>query len=293
MLLPGYFDHARKLGYERRWIVTILLIQLMAVVFEGIGVGIALPILQFMNSNGDTAKLAASSHLWVWMLDGAKAVGIPLNLLTLLLGAFTAIVLRQIFLYARDIFTTGVQFELLRRVRNLGFDRFIHANLGYHDRVRAGDFVNELTTELALAASSLTSAANFFGYVLLAVVYLTLAALLSGVLTLIAFAVLAVAGLLVLRMMGRIRELGTHATRANQQMSSFLVERLKSVRLVRLSGVEDAENAMLAARTQEQRDRLFRAAQGSCTAERDDRADRFGDRVRAALRFGDDPSSRA
>ena len=108
--------------------------------------------------------------------------------MTLLLGAFIAIVLRQIFLYSRDIFTAGVQFELLRRVRNLGFDRYIHANLGYHDRVRAGDFVNELTTELHYAAaSSLTAAANFFGYVLLAVVYLTLAALLSGYLTLIAF----------------------------------------------------------------------------------------------------------
>ena len=56
-------------------------------------------------------------------------------------------------MYARDVFTTGVQFELQRRVRNLGFDRFIHANLGYHDRVRAGDFVNELTTELQMAAS--------------------------------------------------------------------------------------------------------------------------------------------
>ena len=58
-------------------------------------------------------------------------------------------------------------------------------------------------------------------------------------------------------MMRRMRELGRQVTRANQEMSSFLVERLKSVRLVRLSGVEEAENAMLAARTQEQRDRLL------------------------------------
>ncbi len=256
MLLPGYLDLARKIGYERRWIVTILLIHLFAVLFEGIGVGIALPILQFLNSGGDTARLAADSRFWAWIVKGAAAADMPLNLLTLLSCAFCAVVLRQIFMYARDIFTTGVQFELQRRVRNLGFSRFIHANLGYHDRVRAGDFVNELTTELQNALSSMTSAANFFGYLLLALAYLTLAAILSPGLTLIAVSVLAIAALFLTRLMSRMRELGKLVTRANQDMSSFLVERLKSVRLVRLSGVEEAENAMLAARTHHQRDRL-------------------------------------
>jgi ATP-binding cassette, subfamily B, bacterial MsbA len=256
-MLPGFFDYARKLGYERRWMATIVMVQLMAVIFEGIGVGIALPILQYLSSGGDTAKLAASSHLWRLLLGGANVIGIPVNLLSLLSSAFIAIVLRQIFLYARDIFTTGVQFELQRRVRNLGFDRFVHATLGYHDRVRAGDFVNELTTELQLATVSMTAAANFFGYVLLSAAYLTLAALLSGRLTLIAIVVLTAAGALVLRMTRRMRDLGKQVTQANQQMSSFLVERLKSVRLVRLSGVEEAENAMLAAHTWNQRNRLF------------------------------------
>lgn len=256
MLLPGYIDYARKLGYERRWIATILLIQLFTVLFEGIGIGIALPILQYMSSGGDIARLAATSRIWSWMLKGATATGVPLNLLTLLMSAFIAVALRQVFLYTRDVFVTGVQFELQRRVRNAAFDRFIHGSLAYHDRVRAGDFINEITTELQFATSAMTSAANFFGYVLLCFGYLTLAAILSPGLTMIAIAVLTASLLIVLRLMTRMRELSRHVTRSNQDMSSFLVERLKSVRLVRLSGVEDAESAMLAAKTLEQRDRL-------------------------------------
>ena len=205
----------------------------------------------------DATKLAANSKLWAWMIDATKLVGLPLNLPILLAAALLAVVLRQIFLYYRDIFTTGVQFELQRRIRNLGFRRFIYANLGYHDRVRAGDFVNELTTELQTATAAMTSAANFFGYLLLALAYLTLAAMLSASLTAIAAAVLVLAAVVLLRLMRRMRDLGVQATRANQQMSSFLVERLKAVRLVRLSGVEGAEEEMLAARTQNQRDRLY------------------------------------
>jgi len=257
MLLPGYLNYARKLGYERRWMATILLIQLAAVLFEGIGVGIALPILHYVSAGGNTEQLAAGSGLWRWMLEGAKTVGIPLNLFTLLCGAYLAMLLRQIFLYTRDIYTTGVQFELQRRVRNVGFDRFIYANLGYHDRVRAGDFVNELTTELQAATGSMTSAANFCGYVLLSLGYLTLAAILSPSLTLIAVAVLVLAALAVSRLFRRMRALGKDVTRANQQMSSFLIERLKAVRLVRLSGVEEAENAMLFAHSRNQADTLL------------------------------------
>jgi hypothetical protein len=109
-LLPGFFEHARKLGYELHWIVGILVIQLMAVVFEGIGIGIALPILQYMNSGGDTAKLATGSRLWEWMLAVTRALGLPLNLLTLLVVAFLVICLRQVFMYARDLSITGAQF---------------------------------------------------------------------------------------------------------------------------------------------------------------------------------------
>jgi ABC-type multidrug transport system fused ATPase/permease subunit len=255
MILPDYFDHARKLGYKRSWIAAILLIQVFAVFFEGIGLSIALPILQFIKSNGDTAKLAVDSKYWRWMLDAAGIIGVPLNLLTLMCCAFLAIIMRQAFLYMRDVFTAGLQFELQRKVRNLGFDRFIHASLDYHDQVRGGDFVNELTTELQMAGAAMSAASYFIGYIMLSVAYLSVAAVLAANLTLIAFVVFVVAAGLLLVLMRRMRELGKYATRANQEMSSFLVERLKSVRLVRLSAVETAENSLMATKTQDQFDR--------------------------------------
>ena len=257
MLLPGFFEHARKIGYERRWIAAILSLQLAAVLFEGAGIGSILPILQYVNSGGDLDRLVAGSRLWSVLFDGAHALGVPLNLATLLAAAFILLMLRQVFMYGRDMVSAVVKFELQRRVRDHGFDGFIHASLRYHDRVRAGDFVNELTTELAMATTAMTAAANFYGFLLLSLGYLTVAALLSPKLTLIAIFVLAVAAIVLQRMMRRIRALGRQVTHANQQMSSFLVERLKSVRLVRLSGVEEAEKAMLAQRTLEQRDRLI------------------------------------
>ncbi len=256
MPLPGFIAHARKIGYQRSWIVAILSLQLVAVLFEGAGIGSILPILQYVNSGGDLDRLVAGSRMWSVLLDAAHALDVPLNLATLLVSSFVLLLLRQLFMYGRDMVSAFVKFELQRRVRDQGFDAFIHASLRCHDRLRAGDFVNELTTELAMATTAMTSAANFYGYLLLSLGYLTVAAMLSLKLTLIAIAVLSIAALVLQHLMRRIRSLGTQVTHANQQMSSFLVERLKSVRLVRLSGVEEAEKAMLAQRTREQRDRL-------------------------------------
>lgn len=255
MLLPGFLGHLEKIGYERRWVATILGIQLFAVAFEGIGIGMVLPVLEYINNDGDLEQLAAGSRLWRWMVDAAAAIGAPLNLATLLGAVFLAVVIRQIFLYARQVYIGVVQAELTRRVRDRGFRRYIRADLGYHDRVRAGDFVNELTTELERATGAMTSAVNFLGYVLLGLAYIAIVFSLSQPLTLMALGVLTLSALLLVRIMNRIRELGKRVTGANQEMSSFLVERLKSVRLVRLSGVEEAEEEALAGRTREQRDR--------------------------------------
>lgn len=257
MLLPEFLKHAAQIGYRRRWIATILLLQVFAVFFEGVGLGMILPILQFINSGGNVEQLASNSRLWRWLLEATLYAGIPLNLVTLLAGAFSAIVLRQLFQYAREVYTGSVQFELMRQVRDMGFSGFINADLGYHDRIRAGDFVNELTTELQMAAGAMSTGINFLGHIILFAGYLVLAFLISPLLTPLALAVFAISAVILGKITRRAREVGQLVTSANQEMSTFLIERLKSVRLIRLAGVEEAEKEALARRTREQRDRLI------------------------------------
>lgn len=257
ILLPGFFSYARRLGYERRWIATILAIQLGSVLFEGIGVGMILPILELVNAGGRPVDAAAASPFMQWLSNAAVGLGVSVDLATLLSVAFVAILLRQAFSYWREVYTASVQYELMRRVRDTGFQRFLHAGLAYHDHVRAGDFVNELTTELNRGTGAMTSGAKLLGLMVLAIAYLVIVLTLSPSLTLVALAIFIFAIVFLLRIMRRVRQFGDQVTVANQEMSSFLVERLKSVRLVRLSGVEAAEQSALGRRTLEQRDRLI------------------------------------
>jgi len=260
MLLPGFFRYARRLGYKRRWFLTILFLQLFAVVFEGIGIGIILPILEFVRSDGDLAELAATSRIWGHLLTVTEYIGISVSLLLLLIVSFATVVLRQVFVFLREITVSWVTNEMQRQIRDQGFKKFLSVDLEYHDKMDTGGFVNEMTTELVAGLGLISNGSNFIGTLLLTAVYVGIVFMLSPELTMVALSVLIIVSVLLIRFMSRIRKLGQLVTSANQQMSEFLLDRLKAVRLVRLSGVAQAEEDSFNEYTREQRDRNYQRA---------------------------------
>ena len=260
MLLPGFLKYSRRLGYKRRWFLTVLFLQLFAVVFEGIGIGIILPILEFVRSDGDLVSLAVNSKVWRYLLDATEFIGISVSLLFLLIVSFATIVLRQIFVFLREVTVSWIANEMQRQIRDQGFKKFLSVDLEYHDRMDTGGFVNEMTTELVAGLGLISNGSNFIGTLLLTAVYVVIVFLLSPELTLVALSVLAIVSILLIRFMARIRDLGRLVTSANQQMSEFLLDRLKAVRLVRLSGVARAEEVSFNNYTREQRDRNYQRA---------------------------------
>lgn len=260
MFLPGFFEYSRRLGYKRRWFLTILFLQLFAVFFEGLGVGVILPILEFVRSGGDLAALKAESRVWQVLAEITAYIGVSVSLIMLLCVSFATVVLRQAFVYLREVFSSWVNIEMQREIRNRGFNRYLAADLEYHDRIDSGGFVNEMSTELVAGLGLLSNGSNFIGTLSLTAVYVGIVFVLSPELTLIALAVLLGVSTLLIRFMSRIRELGHLVTAANQKMSEFFLERLKAVRLVRLCGIAQAEEDAFKRYSLEQRDTNYRRA---------------------------------
>ena len=253
MPLREIFAVSRRLGFRTRWAAGILLLNLGAILFEGIGIGIFLPILEFMNNAGEVQTLAEESRMWREILNVFGALGIPLSLGMLLVLAFCAVLIRQAFTYWRLVYLARTQAQFVWIVRNLAFRRFIGATMVYHDGVRAGDFVNEVSIELERASSCITSMITYVGYLLLCALYAIVLFAMSPSMTAIAVAVIVAAVACLYVLLQRTRSVGVALTDANQQVSRFLIERLKSVRFVRLSGTQDAESEAMSSITGEQR----------------------------------------
>ena len=252
MLLPGLVQNLKTLKVPGHWIVILICVQLGAVVFEGIGIGMLLPILEYLSNASDGT--APSGRMWQVLDRTLSLFGLTPTLAPLLGICFTAILVRQAFFFIREMFVGYVNFELARRIRNTAFERFIHAKLSYHDKLKGGDFVSELTSELEGTLAAVKSAINFVSFSLMLVGYSIVAVTLSPMLSGGAIAVFAITGIGLSFLFRRMREVSIRATATNQRLLSFLIERLKHIRLIRLAGVEDAETVLLRDYTAKQRE---------------------------------------
>lgn len=254
MLLPGIVQNLRTLKVPKHWIVILIAVQLGAVVFEGIGIGMLLPILEYLSNASVDGAAEPTGRIWQILDQVLSVVGLTPTLAPLLALCFLAILMRQAFFFIREMFVGYVTFELARRIRNMAFERFVHAKLSYHDKLKGGDFVNELTMELEGTLSAVRSSINFVSFSLMLVGYSIVAVTISPMLSVGAILVFAVSGIGLSFLFRRMRDVSIRATASNQKLLAFLVERLKHVRLIRLAGVEQAETGLLRDFTAKQRD---------------------------------------
>lgn len=241
MRISEFRDIAKRRGLRLSTAVVLFSINLVGTLFESLGLGMLLPVFQFIQSNADIRSLTAEHEIWRILVDLFAWVGVPLTVSSLLLTSFVCILSRQIFLYGRLVWTSVVKSRLIRDLCNHGFDRYLRTTSAYRDREYGGNVVNSLTTELNLAIDTLFAPVTLANLVTMALLYVAIMAMLSPLLTLGAIIVLGLSALPLRRLMVFGRRLGREMADANRSMSAFLVERLKSSRLISLSGTEAAE----------------------------------------------------
>jgi ATP-binding cassette, subfamily B, bacterial MsbA len=241
MTLGQFFARSRAFGLSRRRMAAIVGLALAVALAEAIGVGLMLPVLQFIQEAGDVSKLADRGRIWRALVDVSQATGVPLTLATLLLLSFAFLLLRQIVTYAQHMTMARVRLGLVRDARARLFRTFLATSLGRQEQEKLGGLINDATVEVENAVSGLLLVLHQAALVLLALAYFALLLAVSATMTLAAAGVFVITALLLRGLIGRSIGIGRLVTEANQSLGGFLAERLRSLRLIRLAGTEAAE----------------------------------------------------
>ena len=228
-------------GLTSRKIVVLVLLPLAATVSEIFGIGIFLPIFQFIRLEGDISALVADSSIWQYVVDAFSFLNIEPSLASLLLLAFTLFIGRQILIYLRLIYTGVVTQYLIQIQRNRLFDRYIEADTSYHDRTPVGNLSNIVVQEVNGAVSGIMGPLELITYIIMLVGYLIVLSILSWEMTLFSVITLVISSLVPKAWINKSVLVGRELVNANTLVSGFLIGRLRSPRLVRLSGTESAE----------------------------------------------------
>lgn len=241
----GYFAHARAFHLTYGRIGTLLFLYLAATMFESIAVVLLLPAMQFIERRGDISGLTETSGIWRAVDAATGVIGAKPSLALLLGIALAAILIRQAITAGRAIYLNTLRENLIRDSRNRLFEHYLAADTTLHDRMPAGDLINAMVVETRRAVLAITMPIDFIAHGMILAVYVGVLLFISGPLTLVVVGVLALSVLPLRPMMRRSIVLGRRIASANSEMLNFLTQRIHSPRLVRLSGTEVAETAMV------------------------------------------------
>jgi ABC-type multidrug transport system fused ATPase/permease subunit len=248
-----WLKRAYGLGLNIRLISLLIFLSLLSTVTEIFGIGMFLPIFQFIRLEGEINALVSDSSFWQYVFSGFSYLNIEPSLLALLLISFAFFLGRQVFVYIRLVYKAAVTQSIVQALRNRMFNGYIEANTSYHDSIPVGNLVNVITTEVNAAVVGVMAPIELMVYVVMLIGYLVVLFALSWKMTLVSVVVLILASRIPNLWIKKSTQIGRKLVNANTLMSEFLVGRLRSPRLVRLSGTEIAEQNEFHQLTQKQR----------------------------------------
>jgi ATP-binding cassette, subfamily B, bacterial MsbA len=232
------FNRAVDLGLPYSHIAFLVLLSLLSTIMEVFGIGIFLPIFQFIKHKGDINVLMSESDIWPYIIDLFSRLGIEASLEPLLLASFGFFLARQSLEYTNMIFRSKITQGFVCNLRKKMFQNYLFSDISYHNRIPVGNFINTVTTEVMRSVIGAMTPINLLVYIIMTIGYLSFLLFISWQLTLASIIVIFIGILIIKFWINKSKSIGRKIVSANTLLSDFLVGRLKFPRLIMLSNTE-------------------------------------------------------
>ena len=242
-----------RLGLSYKSLFILITMSFLSTFFEVFGISMFLPIFQFIRFNGDLELLVEDAEIWIYMINIFDYINIEPSLIILLISSFVLFVLRQFVTYLRIVYSSSVTQKIIQKQRNNMFSSYIKADSNFHDKLPVGNLVNIITTEVNSAVNGIMAPIELIVFSIMLFGYVFILLFISLEMTIASIVVLIIASRIPGAWIKMSRNIGRKLVHANTSTSEFLVSRLRSPRLVRLSGTESAEQEEYLKLTQSQR----------------------------------------
>lgn len=216
---------------------------------DGVGLSVLLPVLQYAEDG--SVALGGMSALFSWPARLAEAIGIPLNLVTLLALAFVPVLLRQVALYLNAWYSALVANRISVRMRVSTYERLMNADPEFFARHSLGEFMGVVFSQTGTAGQTVLQVMKLFAVILQLVIYVIMLAFLSWPLTLMAIAAGWLVSQIVRGNMKRTGRFGHTVASVTQRAYSAIAERIALSRLVKMRAQEVQETKTVRALSEE------------------------------------------
>jgi ABC-type multidrug transport system fused ATPase/permease subunit len=222
-------------------IATLLAITLVATLFEGFGVAMLFPIMDFIEKGKNFDTLVGTSKMWFYLGKFFDLFSIPKTLVALMCIVFLLMLTRQLFNYLKATYSTWLTESLFSDIRGNGFRLFVLADLPFYDSHGVGQLINALTVDGVRAGGGVFTFFTLIGASLIFIFYLAFLFLLSPGMTLFALSIMGIVGVILKSRIRKSGQIGLDVSQHNEKIAAGIVERLNGVRFIKLAATEERE----------------------------------------------------
>ena len=258
--LIEFWDFIKRLpffGLTLSRINIYVVLTIATAFFEGFGMTMLLPVLEFIEKGRNVSLLGQAGGMWSKIISGFNFVNIEVTLMALLTVAMTAMLMRVAAMYARQIYNAWLSQEILHTIRTKLYETYMDMNYGAYTSLSSGGIINVLTTETGRAVGSFSALFAMVSNLAVLVGFSVVMLWISVPLTLFSFFFFGIAAVIVAYFLRRTREYSHKTTEANERYSSMVLERLGGFRLIKFTATVERESEKIHEASKEVRDLMY------------------------------------
>lgn len=237
--LPNLINHYRifkKLGVgSQKDLLKAISLTTLTVLFEAGGLAMVLPIIGFLKHDQDPIKFADQSKVGQYIVDIFSTVHLPLHLLSLSLLVIIMITMRQLLNYGYTLHISQIKLRVGKDLSIKIFSAILGSRSENISEYKSGYFANLLTQECQATSSVIRNYATIWSLLLTFAAYFTLMLVLSPIASIAAFLLMFSMVFILGFLMNITRTLAARRIHVRSAYLSFLNERFRAWRLIKLA----------------------------------------------------------
>ncbi|MFU1780578.1 ABC transporter ATP-binding protein [Haloarcula japonica] len=223
-------------SYRPYLTLGIIVLGIVAAVFEGVGLSFVLPIVELVQVSDPTTQADGLLEVFVRIYQTA---GIPFTLGTVVLGVSLVMVIRYTTSFAVAWLREVLRTYYIRDLQDRAFKNALNARVAYYDEEGSDDILNAIVTQTYYGGRVIKRAIQFIEQLFLAGIYFLVALIIAPWLTLFTAVVLGGFTVLFRQVLESGYDVGDKVAEANEQRQEAAQAGTQGIRDVRIFGIED------------------------------------------------------
>ncbi|MFP5271727.1 ABC transporter ATP-binding protein [Coleofasciculus sp.] len=220
-------------------VTTTVLLGLSGGLFNGIGTALIAPII--LNLLGIDLDLKNGPPILQAIMSPFNNLQGNYRLIAMAGAIVGLITLKNISNYASTLASSSLRRRITCDLREAGVKLLLDVDIDFYSRMKVGDLVNRLGTEIGRAAGEVSTLLNMMVTVTNALVFLALLLALSWQLTLASTVLVAIVAVVNQYSISRAKIFGKQLSSLSKAYSIAVLETLSGIRLVKSTGNDERE----------------------------------------------------